>query len=293
MVGITGSACAAVSPELPVNLTPPQWVGHNFVFLALPADQQADGYGIFATDKATQGFQGDRSVRLPYLPNIGKIVTVTDVSANTTGANSYDYVVSMTEIGTGDKFVGHTISGSIEGLALVDDIVNARQQFLGQTIYPKSRSLEAVNDQPGGMNPTSVTIQLGESVTVTDVYAGIQSKEPIWLIITANGQKAVLPIAYSWTNQPVSAWKQNPPWQAVLFMADPKVSLGWSSTVWGQIESGVVQPGMTKEQIHLSWGPPNSVEQTAAGSVWYYGTKVLDFTGDTLTSMETVEGPTP
>jgi len=190
IVGITGSAWAAVAPEPPVNLTTLQWVGHNFVFLALPADKQADGYGIFAADQAVQGFQEDRSVRIPYLQNVGKIVAVTDVSSYTSGDNKYDYIVSMTEIGTGDKFVGRTTRGALEGLALAEDIVKARQQFLGKTIYPKSRSLELVNEQAGGMNPTSATIRIGSALTVIDVYAGIQSQEPIWLIFSVDAQTA-------------------------------------------------------------------------------------------------------
>lgn len=288
IAGITGSAWAAAAPETPTNLTTPQWVGHNFVFLALPADKQAEGYGIFAIDQAVRGFQEDRSVRLSYLPNVGKLVTVTNVSAYTAGDNKYDYVVSMTEVGTGDKLVGRTSRGSLEGLALVEDIVKARQQFLGKTIYPKRRSLEAVNVQPNGIDPTSVTIQIGAAVTVTDVYAGIQSREPIWLIVSVNGQEAILPIAYSWTNQTVNTWTQSPPWQTALFMDNPRNSLGWSTALWKQIESGTVKEGMTKSQVRLSWGPPNRVDQGAGESAWFYGTTVLKFTGDKLIAIETL-----
>ncbi len=293
IVGFTGSAGAAVAPESPADLTPMQWVGHNFVFLALPADKQADGYGIFPAAQAAQGFREDRSVRLPYFPNVGRIVTVTDVASYAAGDNQYDYVVSMTEIGTGYKFVGRTIRGALEGLALAEDIVKARQQFLGKMIYPKSRSLELVNEQPGGMNPMSVEIRIGSGLAVIDIYAGIQSKEPIWLIFLVNGQKALLPIAYSWTNQPVNSWENSPPWQAALFMDDPRISLGWSADLWAKIESGTVQNGMTKDQVRLSWGPPNRIDQGDSGAIWFYGTKVLKFDGDQLISMETVEGPTP
>ena len=183
--------------------------------------------------------------------------------------------------------------GSLEGIAPVEDIAKARLQLLGKTIYPKSRSLEVANAQPGGTDPTAVTIQIGSAVIVTDVYAGIQSREPIWLIVSANGQKAILPIAYSWTNQTVTTWTQTPPWQTALFMNDPRNSLGWSTELWSQIESGAVQEGMTKDQVRLSWGPPNRVDQGITGAVWVYGTKVLKYTGDTLTAIETVEGPTP
>jgi hypothetical protein len=266
-----------------VNLTTQQWVGHNFVFLALPAEGQADGYGFFKADQAVQGFSGDHSVRIPYLPNVGKIVKVTDVSPYTASNESFDYVVSMTEIGTGDKFVGRTLKGSIEGLALVEDIVNARHQFLGKTIYPKSSRLDGEDTLAGGLDTTTVTIPIGSPVTVTDVYAGITAKEPIWLIVSANGQKAIIRIAYSWTNQMTTFWTQKPPYQAELFMDDPRISLGCSATVWSQIQSGAVQVGMTKNEVRLSWGPPNNIAQGDGGSMWVYGTKTLTFNGTTLT----------
>lgn len=286
--GLNGSVMAAAAPEPSVNLSPSQWVNHNFVFLELPADKQAEGYEIFAADQAIRGFQQDRSVRIPYLQHVGKVVTVTDVSAYTSGDNMYDYVVSMTEVGTGNKYVGRTIRGSLEGLALVEDIEEARKQFLGKTIYPKSRSLVVANAQTGSMAPTSVAIPIGAAVTVTDVCAGIQSKEPLWLIVSVNGQKAILPIAYSWTNQTETTWEQNPPWQAALFMEDPHNSLGGSTDVWQQIEAGMVQEEMTSDQVRLSWGPPNRVDQSVIGSVWFYGSKVLEFSGNKLTSTKTV-----
>lgn len=180
----------------------------------------------------------------------------------------------------------------LEGIAPVEDLVKARQQFLGKTIYPTKRSLELVNPQPAGMKPKSMTIRIASAVTVTDVQAGIQSREPIWLIVSANGQQALLPIAYSWTNQPVNSWEQSSPWQTLLFMDNPRVSFGWSNDLWAKIESGTVEEGMTKDQVRLSWGPPNRVDQSDDGTVWVYGTKVLTFTDNELTSIEDVEGPT-
>lgn len=289
LIGITGTAAAAADSVPAVNLTTSQWVGHNFVFLSLPADKQAEGYGIFAADQAVRGFQEDRSVRLPYLQHVGRLVAVTDVTAYTAGDGNFDYVISMTEIDTGQKLVGRTFRGSLEGLALAEDIENARRQFLGKTIYPKKRSLNVASAQSGG----SVTIKIGAAVTVTDVYAGMQSREPVWLIVSVNGQKAILPIAYTWTNQTVNTWTQNPPWQSALFMDDPRVSLGWSAALWDNIDSGSVLEGMTQEQVRLSWGPPQRVDEGASGPVWYYGTQVLKFTGDTLTSIEATGGIAP
>ena len=103
--------------------------------------------GFFLLSRLSKDFGYDQSVRLPYSPNVGKVVTITTVSAYTAGDNKYDFVVAMTEVDTGLKFLGRTIRGSLEGLGLVADIDKAKQQFMGKVIYPKRRTLELVNVQ--------------------------------------------------------------------------------------------------------------------------------------------------
>jgi hypothetical protein len=287
VVGTGSSIRAEAAAETPpANLTVEQWAGHSFVFLALPADKQAAGYEIYTEDQATRGFQGDSSVRIAYAEHVGKQVTVTQVVPFTTGDNQYDYMVHMLVNDTGEKLVGRTVRGQLEGFVLAADLKNARQQFLGKTIYPKLRNLSGLYIPGSDPNPTKVETQIGGPATVIDVYSGIQTWEPIWLVVSANGQKAILPIAYSWTNMPGNAWTQSPPWQEALFMQDPRLSSGWSQEVWNQIGSGNIQEGMTKEQIKLSWGKPVRTESDDA--VWIYGTNKLSFSGEVLQAIETL-----
>jgi hypothetical protein len=290
---MTGLARAEVSPEVSTpNLGPEQWVGHTFLFLDLPSEKRSEGYEIYMEDQAKRGFEGDCSVRIPYAPHVGKRVTVTDVFRNTGGDYRDDYVVYLKENDTGIKLVGRTMSGQLEGLVLEADLLKAREQFLGKTIYTKRRMLQGAFDPRANPLPMAVTTTIGGAAQVVDVYAGIRAVEPIWLIVIVNGQKAILPIAYSWTNMPVNAWTQNPPWQDELFIDNPRVALGWSAALWQQIEAGIVQEGMTKDQVRLSWGPPVTIQNDIFGSgkaVWNYGTKVLKFTGDNLTSIETID----
>lgn len=282
MPGIAG---AVATPALPANISTTQWVGHTFMFLALPAERQAAGYGIYNASQATQGFQDDQSMRIPYLANVGKTVTVTDVSPYVANTESYDYVVSMTEVETGNKYIGRTMRGSIEGLALVDDITNARAQFVGKTIYSKSRSLEDLI--PAGGSISSTTIPIGAAMTVVDLYTGDETKSPIWLIVSYNGQKEFIRTAYTWTNQMTTLWTSSAPWQAMLYMDDPRVTLGCSDAVWAAIQAGNAQVGMTKDQVQLSWGSPGSIVQSSNGENWIYGdTQVVSFTGDTATSIQ-------
>jgi hypothetical protein len=285
--GTTGSVWAAAASETsPANIKIEQWAGHNFTFLALPADKQSAGYEIFTVNQANQGFQGDRSVRIPYAEHVGKQVTVTAVVPFAAGYNQQEYMVSMTVNETGEKLLGRTMRGQLEGLVLTSDLNNARKQFLGKTVYSKFRELSGLYIPGGDTTPRAVSTAIGGPVTVVDVYAGNQSEEPIWLIVSVNGEKAVLPIAYSWTNMPTQAWTQTPPWQDALFTEDPRVSLGGSYELWSQIQNGNVAAGMSKGQVQLSWGKPLRTE--ADDSVWIYDTEKLSFNGDTLLSIETL-----
>jgi len=276
---VAGPVWAQASSETSSsNVKIEQWTRQSFTFIALPADKQSEGYEIFTENQATQGFQGDRSVRIPYAGHVGKQVTVTEIVPFDAG-DQQEYMVHMTVNDTGEKLLGRSMRGQLAGLVLTSDLDNARQQFLGKTIYPKFRELSGTMTQ-------AVTTTIGGPVTVVDVYTGNQSQEPIWLIVSVNGEKAVLPIAYSWTNTPVQSWTQTAPWQDALFMEDPRMSLGGSSTVWNQIETGSIEEGMTKDQVHLSWGRPSSIQVN--DSVWIYGTKKLSFDGDVLHSIETL-----
>jgi len=278
-VGSVGAEASNTTP--PENVKMAQWAGYDFTFLPLPA-AQVEGYEIFREDQATQGFEGDRSVRISYAGHVGKQVTVNELVDITAIDNQQEYMVHMTVNDTGEKLVGRSMRGQLAGLVLTSDLNNARQQFMGKTVYPKFRELSGLY-VPGMALPQAVAVKIGSPVTVVDVYAGTQSQEPICLVVSVNGEKAILPITYSWTNSPIKPWSQTPPYQNALFTEDPRVTLGGSQDVWNQIETGIVEEGMTKGQVQLSWGKPVSVDSN--DSVWIYGTTKLSFDGDVLHSI--------
>lgn len=285
--GTAGSVGAAKTPSAnpAANVKVEQWVGQTFTFLALPADKQSAGYEIFIAEEAVRGFQGDRLVRIPYAEYVEKQITVTGIVPFPAGYSQNEYIVNMTVNDTGEKLTARTMRGQLEGLVLTSDLTNARKQFLGTTVYPKYRNLSGLYWTSTTM-PMSVSMPIGSPVTVVDVYAGNQSQKPIWLIVSVNGEKAILPIAYSWTNTSVEAGTETPPWHADLFVEDPKITLGGSYALWAQIENGDIKVGMTKEQVHLSWGKPMRTEKN--DSVWIYGTKRLNFHGVVLDFIETL-----
>lgn len=282
---LTGfSATAMSSPNLP----PEQWVGKTFLFHALPADRQGDGYEIFKTGDAELGWAGDRSVWVPYAAHIYKRVRITDVVGFPAGTNQKEYLIYMIEKDTGMKLVGRTVRGQLEGLLLETDLNQARKQFLGKKVYVKKHFLE-LEDKLGGEPPQTISVRVGGGVQVVGVRAGIRTDEPIQLIVLVDGQRAVLPIAYSWTNIRGSAWKQIQPWQEMLYIEDPRAKLGWPQEVWDKVEAGSVETGMTKSQVELSWGLPEDIIDDPYGSwksVWKYGTSFLTFKGDCLVAIE-------
>ncbi|MDR3564599.1 MAG: hypothetical protein P4N59_24640 [Negativicutes bacterium] len=283
------SICGAVWAESPSqtsfgNLTVDYWVGHNFIFLPLPADKQAEGYEVFAEEQLSRGLQGDRAARIPYAEYFAKQIRITKVVA--TGDRVFDYIVYMTEIATGKKLAGRTIRGQLEGVALATDLGNARKQFVGHTIYTKNMTLTGVYDPLTKQTPVSLTISLGTPLAVVDVWDGLCSSEPIWLVVLVNGQKAALPIAFSWTNQPTDEWSMGAPWQQVLFLEKPGEKAGWSQEDWNLVSAGDVKEGMSKDQVRLSWGNPVRVdENNTTTATWYYGNSSLQFTGNTVSAI--------
>lgn len=276
-----------VSKVPPANLLVEQWTGHSFTFLALPAAKQAAGYEIFKVDQASKGFEGDPSVRISYAEHVGKQVTVNQIVSFPAGNNLKESLVYMTVNDTGEKLVGKTMREQLEGLVLTADLMNARKQFLGQTIYPKLRGLSGLYIPRINETPMPVMIPIGSAVTVVDVYPGNQSQEPIWLIVSVNEEKAMLPISYSWTNMLITEWTQNPAWQVALFTEDPHLTFNWSQDIWNNIEKGNVENGMTKEQIRLSWGKPINID--GKSNSWIYGSQKLNFSEEVLSSIDTIK----
>lgn len=289
---VTGfSVCGSAFADEPdhsssANIAVAQWPGHYFTFLALADTSQAAGYEIFKLEDANRGYGGDRSVRLPYANYVGKQVTVTEVMPYESGYDQPDYIVHMKVNETDQVLSGRTSRGQLEGLVLTADLDSARQYFMGKTIYPKFRALKSAYLPGQNRSAVSVPIKIGSPVMVVDVYAGERSEEPIWLIVSINGEKAILPIAYSWTNISSQFWTQNAPWQESLFIEDPRMTLGWSQELWNKIESSQVEPGMTKDQVLLSWGKP--VRREANGAVWIYGPYKLNFSGENLSNIENI-----
>ncbi len=278
----SGGVSAAASDNLRIE----DWKGHSFTFMSLPDDKQVDGYGIFKVENAAKGFEGDAALRIPYASHVGKKVLITEVVPFTAGYDLKEYMVYMSVEGSGEKLVARTMRGQVNHLVRTSDVENARKQFMGKTVYSKLRELSGA-PSADNKNPAAVSVGIGFPVVVVDVYPGIQVQDPIWLIVSVSGRKAILPMNYSWTNMPLTEWTNRPAWESDLFMENPRVAFNWSPEMWRHIEAAHVVTGMFKEQVKLSWGEPTARQEN--GFVWIYGTKKLKFNGDVLISIEEME----
>ncbi|MFA6850634.1 MAG: hypothetical protein WCS30_09805 [Selenomonadaceae bacterium] len=270
--GATSAFAKTASDTDPVNLTIEQFSGNNFTFLNLPSDQQTSGYKIFTVKQAEAW---DHSDPIDFAGHVGKEVTVTKTVWL---PEPKEYLVYMTVNDTGEKLAERTRNGQLESLVLSDDLAKAKEQFQGKTVYPKARGMIGFN------SAVKIPVLIGSPVSVVDVIAGTDAQTPISLIVKANGKKAVLPIAYSWTNLPTASWLKTAAWQEDLFLKDPRKNLGWSRSAWENIDKANVVEGMTKDQVLLSWGKPNLTEDN--GAVWTYGPKKLSFSGDKVQSIK-------
>jgi hypothetical protein len=159
---------------------------------------------------------------------------------------------------------------------------------LGKTVWTKGARIntyDAENDKYG-----EVKTSIGDPLKVVDVWWGMDSIRPIWLIVeTKDKEKGYLDVAFSWTNIYRDWWKSYRPWEDTFFETDPK-QLGWPDEVWIKIRDGKVTVGMTKPQVILSWRRPDKINETLSetGSqeTWVYGDQSLYFEGNALKAIQ-------
>jgi len=273
-VGNTVFARTALDNTSMNNIKTEQFVGQDFTFLNLPFEKRSGGYEIFPVKDAEQM---DYSAPIDFASHVDKEVTVTKTVYI---PDQKEYMVYMTVKETGEELAELTRNGQLASLVLSSDLANAKDQFLGKTIYPKFRGLL------GFQSNIQIPILIGRPVKVVDVITSSNAQKPISLIVSVDDEKCVLPIAYSWTNIPSANWSTTPAWQESFFLNDPRRTLGWSNSVWENIDKSKVVERMTMDQVQLSWGTPNRVESN--NSVWIYGQKKLTFSQDKFQLIETV-----
>lgn len=251
---------AALFPFHPVN----KWEGQRFGFLAGPPATQ---------DAIYDDFSG-KLTRKQYAGRIARVVAVSDFG----GRAHLEFEMEDTK----EHLRARTTDGSerVTGMALVDDIENARAQWQGQTLWCKESRLVTHDATTGQVS--YVTIKKYAPVKVVEVGAGWNEEKPIRFVLeTADGKRGFLDLNLSGTNVFKEA-RHLHRFEHCFLTADPRLQYKWPPQTWKLIEQGQIAAGMTAEQVKLSWGEPDKITRTATGEQWTYPGGPLAFKNNVL-----------
>jgi hypothetical protein len=235
------------------------WVGKRFTFLPKPKGSESGTYEDFSRSVTHQKYAG-RVARV--------------VSANDSGASAY---IEFEMEDDGERLRVFTVANkeSVRGMALLEDIENARKQWAGKTVWGKMLMISSYDEQSGAITMTAVK-KFGP-LKVVDVVPGWDEEKPArFKLETPDGKQGFVDLNLSGTNVQKEV-RNLSRFEDHLLPENPKLKYKWKADVWSAIEKGQVYPGMTEEQVKMSWGEPDKITRTAAGEVWTYTSGALVF----------------
>ncbi|HEU0177725.1 MAG TPA: hypothetical protein VFV58_25980 [Blastocatellia bacterium] len=259
-----GEAETTLFPYHPIG----SWAGKRFVFLPKPKGSESGTYEDF-----------NRAVT--HRKYAGRVARV--VSANDSGASAY---IEFEMEDDGERLRVFTVANkeSVRGMALLDDIENARKQWAGKTLWSKMLMISSYDEQSDAITMTQVK-KFGP-LKVVDVVPGWDEEKPVrFRLETPDGKQGFVDLNLSGTNVQKEVRYQSR-FEDHLLAEDPKLKYKWRADVWSSIEKGQVYVGMTEEQVKMSWGEPEKVARTAAGDVWTYQSGALVFKKGVMTGSQ-------
>jgi hypothetical protein len=235
------------------------WVGKRFIFLPKPKGSESGTYEDFSRMVTHKKYAG----------RVARVVT-----ANDSGASAY---IEFEMEDDGERLRVFTVANkeSVRGMALLDDIENARKQWAGKTVWGKMLMISSYDEQSGAITMTMVK-KFGP-LKVVDVVPGWDEEKPArFKLETPDGKQGFVDLNLSGTNVQKEV-RYLSRFEDHLLAENPRLKYKWRADVWSAIEKGQIYPGMTEEQVKMSWGEPEKLTRTAAGEVWTYTNGTLVF----------------
>jgi|GEM_PF-818952 len=275
----------------PATIPVAQWPGKTFIILEKVEMFRKFGHYLYTT----QGLDNDPKPcdtaielpnhRLKYEPFARRTIKV----LLTTRLPDGEYLVSALLDTLNLTVYAKTSRGVIEGLLLHDDLVEAGWRWTGATVYSRRRLIDTYDSTRSTFSNVKVSIL--EPLTVVAVRPGIipLPPKPIWLIVERPDKtRGIIPLSWSWTN--VLEEKQTPglPWDQDILEHNPRTLYpDWEPYTWETIDKHNVYKGMTRQQVLMSWGTPQTIVQKDSAAVeWTFQKSRLTFTGDSLAVIE-------
>jgi hypothetical protein len=260
----TVEAAPELFPYQPIG----SWAGKRFIFLPKPKGSESGTYEDF-----------NRAItHKKYAGRVARVVT-----ANNSGVSAY---IEFEMVDDGERLRVFTVANkeSVRGMALLDDIENARKQWAGKTLWGKMLMISSYDEQSGAITMTPVK-KFGP-LKVVDVVPGWDEEKPVRIKLeTPDGKQGFVDLNLSGTNVHKEV-RHLYRFEDCLLTEDPRLKYKWRADIWRAIEKGNVYAGMTEEQVKMSWGEPEKVTPTAAGEVWTYQGGALVFRKGVMTGSQ-------
>ncbi len=258
------SAAAALFTFHPIN----SWVGQRFIFLPGPKASENSAY---------EDFSG-KVIRKQYQGRIAKVISVSEFD----GRAHVEYEMEDTQ----ERLRAQTLPNkeTVKGMALVDDLNNARSHWMGKTLWCKQMMISTYDELSDAVS--YLRIKRYSPLKVADVIAGWDEEKPIRVVLeAADGRRGFVDLNLSGTNvfQEVRHLHR---FDHCLLTEDPRKSHKWPAQTWNLIENSQIAAGMTMEQVKMSWGEPEKITRTAAGENWVYPGGTLTFKNGALSGMQ-------
>jgi hypothetical protein len=255
---------AALFPFHPLT----EWVGQRFIFLPGPKASAESNYEDFLS----------KALRKQYQGRIAKVISVSELGGRVT----VDFEMEDDR----ERLRARTLPNkeTIKGMTLVDDLETARKMWAGKTVWCKRMMLATYDEQNDLAG--NIRVKRYSPLKVVDIVPGWDEEKPVrFLLESTDGKRGFVDLNLSGTNvfQEVRHLHR---FENCLLTEDPRRINKWPANTWSLIENSKIIPGMTMEQVKMSWGEPEKITRTAAGENWIYQASTLTFKNGTLAEMK-------